>query len=452
MKWFIKALRHYADFSGRARRREYWMFALFNLIFLFVFAFLFGLMAGAGGMYDEETLPYAIHLIWFALVGLPGMAVTVRRLHDLGKSGWTVLVGLIPLIGGIWLLILMCTDGQTGPNRFGSDPKATSESFPERAKLTSAGVTMIVAASLALLSQLLANLFPEAYYGYDGEFSTSPLLTLQNVVFWAIMLAAGILFVRGEARERLRPALWMLLVVCCYFGLPGLLAAIRNNMLPGVYFFSHVMTALSFLSVAILTILLLFAPQDRKAVRGSAVVAMVAGGLCLVAWLLSFWINPFSINGFGNLFNPLTAIRIIAWIVLAWTFLSRKEESAEAVVSDAEFESAQAPAAPSDGEALIHLYRPGKMAGAMIGYDVYLDDKVVWRARNGSRTTLRVTAEGAHTVMAKTEVRREITLDVAFGRQYYIRCGMQMGLAVGRPKLELVDNAEGKTEFDRIRL
>lgn len=113
MKWYLQVFKKYADFKGRARRKEYWMFLLFNMIFTYALLFL-------------ETLIYGIPIltVLYSLVVLvPSLAVVVRRLHDIGKSGAYFFVGFIPLIGGIWLLILMVTAGEVGENQYGPDPK-----------------------------------------------------------------------------------------------------------------------------------------------------------------------------------------------------------------------------------------------------------------------------------------------------------------------------------------
>lgn len=119
MEWYLKVLRQYSDFNGRARRKEYWMFVLFNFIFSVGAVFLdsiLGLsMAGGYGI---------IYLIYMVVVIVPGIAVTVRRLHDIGKSGIMILVGLIPLVGAIWLIVLTASEGMHGPNQYGPDPKA----------------------------------------------------------------------------------------------------------------------------------------------------------------------------------------------------------------------------------------------------------------------------------------------------------------------------------------
>ena len=115
MKWFLKCLRQYADFKGRARRKEYWMFLLFDAIFAIV----------AGGIdYVAGTSSHGVFYGLFILgTFIPSTAVAVRRLHDIGKSGWMYLVVLIPLIGAIWLLILFVRDSQEGENQYGPNPK-----------------------------------------------------------------------------------------------------------------------------------------------------------------------------------------------------------------------------------------------------------------------------------------------------------------------------------------
>lgn len=118
MKWFIKCIKHYVDFSGRARRKEYWMFTLFNCIFGFVLGIIDG-VAEIAGISGIAVLGY----LYSGFILLPSIALCVRRLHDVGKSGWFYLIGLIPIVGSIWLLVLFCTAGQPGENKWGPNPK-----------------------------------------------------------------------------------------------------------------------------------------------------------------------------------------------------------------------------------------------------------------------------------------------------------------------------------------
>jgi uncharacterized membrane protein YhaH (DUF805 family) len=119
MNWYLKVLKQYADFSGRARRKEYWMFALFNVIFIITAMILDNVLGLTIG-----ELPYGVFYFLYSLaVLIPGLAVYVRRLHDIGKSGWMILIALIPLIGPIWLLVLTLTDSNHGENQYGPNPK-----------------------------------------------------------------------------------------------------------------------------------------------------------------------------------------------------------------------------------------------------------------------------------------------------------------------------------------
>lgn len=130
MEWMLLPYKRYADFSGRSRRKEYWMFAL---MFLIVYAIGFGLMfSGMPGMTTDGTqsAPGVGFYIGTGLLGIfvlasfiPALAVQVRRFHDQDKSGWFVLLNFIPYVGGLIVLVMMCLEGTRGANRFGADPK-----------------------------------------------------------------------------------------------------------------------------------------------------------------------------------------------------------------------------------------------------------------------------------------------------------------------------------------
>ncbi|AWZ09222.1 MULTISPECIES: DUF805 domain-containing protein [unclassified Streptomyces] len=114
MHYYTDVLKKYVDFSGRARRQEFWMFFLFNLAALIVVAIL-------DAVIGTSPLLYSLYAL---ATFLPNLGLAVRRLHDQGKSGWWVLVGLIPLVGFIWAIVLMATEGQPNPNQYGPSPKA----------------------------------------------------------------------------------------------------------------------------------------------------------------------------------------------------------------------------------------------------------------------------------------------------------------------------------------
>ena len=112
MEWYLKCWRQYADFSGRARRKEYWMFYLFNLISVMVLSVIDAIIG----------IPVCTSIYALA-VFVPSLSVCVRRLHDVGKSGWMYFIVFIPIVGAIWLLVLFCTEGESVANKWGENPK-----------------------------------------------------------------------------------------------------------------------------------------------------------------------------------------------------------------------------------------------------------------------------------------------------------------------------------------
>jgi uncharacterized membrane protein YhaH (DUF805 family) len=119
MNWYLTVLKKFAVFSGRARRKEYWMFLLFNMIFALAAIVLDNVI----GIDFKSTTYGPIYLIYGLAVLLPHLAVLVRRLHDVGKSGWYFFIALIPIVGTILLIIKLCTDGTPGQNEYGLNPK-----------------------------------------------------------------------------------------------------------------------------------------------------------------------------------------------------------------------------------------------------------------------------------------------------------------------------------------
>ncbi len=143
MDWMFLPLRRYAQFTGRAQRKEYWMFVLFVALGSIVCTTL-DVSLGLGGHVDSYSVSVpGDYSAWSSVHGgllgdifslamlIPSLAVGVRRLHDTDKSGWWLLLELIPLIGFIIVLVWLCTDGTRGANRFGPDPKAGLGDPPE---------------------------------------------------------------------------------------------------------------------------------------------------------------------------------------------------------------------------------------------------------------------------------------------------------------------------------
>ena len=125
MQWYLWVMRdNYANFNGRARRKEYWMFTLFFMLFLLASIFVFGALIGILGDNTGTILGGIILVALYFGHLVPALAVTVRRLHDTGKSGWMYLLVIIPYIGSLIIFIFTVIKGDRGDNKYGPDPKA----------------------------------------------------------------------------------------------------------------------------------------------------------------------------------------------------------------------------------------------------------------------------------------------------------------------------------------
>jgi len=132
MEWYLKVWKQYADFSGRARRKEFWMFTLFNTLIGFVMCLIMIPLIFTG-----KYIPFIIIVILFTCysiaIFIPSLAVAVRRLHDIGKSGWYFFIGFIPFVGGIILFIWNLQDSEAGGNQWGPNPKEfVMDDYPNR--------------------------------------------------------------------------------------------------------------------------------------------------------------------------------------------------------------------------------------------------------------------------------------------------------------------------------
>ena len=122
MSWYLEALKNYAVFSGRSRRKEYWYFVLCNVIVSLV---LSGLDALLGTFSSSANLGLLSGIYALAII-IPTLAVSVRRLHDIDRTGWWMLIHLVPVIGSVVLLVFAVLDSTPGENRFGSNPKGST--------------------------------------------------------------------------------------------------------------------------------------------------------------------------------------------------------------------------------------------------------------------------------------------------------------------------------------
>ena len=130
MNWMILPLKRYADFQGRSRRMEYWMFTLGVTLAMIALVILTMVIFGFGSSGDATGLAgvvggagIIVFLLFYLAILVPAVAVQVRRFHDQDKSGWLVLLNFIPYVGGIVVLVFMLLEGTKGPNQYGPDPK-----------------------------------------------------------------------------------------------------------------------------------------------------------------------------------------------------------------------------------------------------------------------------------------------------------------------------------------
>lgn len=126
MEWMLMPYRRYADFSGRSCRKEYWMFQLFIVLVAIVLGVILftGTAASSDGepgslLFSLAAIPFGI---WVIATIIPSIAVQVRRFHDQDRSGWMILLGFIPYVGGIIVFVFMLLEGTRGANRYGPDP------------------------------------------------------------------------------------------------------------------------------------------------------------------------------------------------------------------------------------------------------------------------------------------------------------------------------------------
>ncbi|WP_125717440.1 DUF805 domain-containing protein [Pseudoalteromonas rubra] len=121
---YLSALKKYAVFNGRARRKEYWLFMFCNIIVTIVL----GLVDMTLGLYSEESGFGLLSGLYALAVIIPSIALSIRRMHDTGRSGWWILISLVPVIGPLVLLVFYVMDSTPGDNDYGPNPKEHSSS------------------------------------------------------------------------------------------------------------------------------------------------------------------------------------------------------------------------------------------------------------------------------------------------------------------------------------
>lgn len=122
MEWYLKAVRNYVNFKGRAQRKEYWFYLLFYILFAIAVVLVESFL-GLSDLSDPEGGTGPLYLFYTVAFLLPSIAVAIRRLHDTGRTGWWLLLAFIPLIGAIVLIVFYCLDSEPGDNKYGPNPK-----------------------------------------------------------------------------------------------------------------------------------------------------------------------------------------------------------------------------------------------------------------------------------------------------------------------------------------
>jgi uncharacterized membrane protein YhaH (DUF805 family) len=163
MEWYLMVWQKYAQFDGRSRRKEYWMFTLFNLIA----TLLLTALALAGIALSRDSGPFLLIPIFIYVLAalIPSISAATRRFHDIGKSGWVLfllcVLGIIPVVGficGIIQIVLLCQDSQPGVNQYGPSPK-----FPEQGAMMFAGNAGFVPANITVPANIAAP--PQPFTG-----------------------------------------------------------------------------------------------------------------------------------------------------------------------------------------------------------------------------------------------------------------------------------------------
>lgn len=213
MNWYIKVLENYIGFTGRARRSEYWFFTLFNMLFGIIAMVLDNVL----GIAINEVGYGPIYGIYALSVLIPGLGVTVRRLHDVGKSGWMALIVLIPLIGSIWLLVLLATDSVSGANEYGPNPKGIGENneFEVVENEVASGDKII---TLVIVWFLISTVFYTVLNNFSYDLYSTTWFRIVNAftrLIWAAIPVGLAFAVKDTSKKTL---LFILGGVCCLIG------------------------------------------------------------------------------------------------------------------------------------------------------------------------------------------------------------------------------------------
>ena len=349
IQWFFRVICRYAHFSGRARRKEYWTFVLFNIIFNVAWTLLLMLAFWLSDYDFDDSMNNYISFTYSVLLMLPILSVVARRLHDTGRSGWMALVILIPIAGIFWLLALMLIEGEQGENKYGPDPKISEPPFDEPAKWKSAGRTLIVSASLVILvhiASLITHMVNYEIFDYWMLF---------RIVADALLLTTGIYLLKEKQicswQENGRSIIILLASASIYLllSIAGLSAMILFQE-SGWFLANSFVHLIMNLSVILFAAFFLFLPQNKSLIRNVAVTAILFSGLVLLLGVYS-GIEVVTRNYHGdewvaviNILSLFGFLIPVAYIVFLGTYLSVKESSVPVSASTPQHDREKLPA------------------------------------------------------------------------------------------------------------
>jgi uncharacterized membrane protein YhaH (DUF805 family) len=208
MNWYIKVLTQYSVFSGRARRKEYWMFSLFNIIFALVALIIDNILG-----FTIDNSPFGIFYFSYSLiVFIPGLAVLVRRLHDVGKSGWMILISLIPIIGAIWLLVLLVQDSESGTNQYGEPQKKADNNTEASYDAVFSDNIVLLVVIYMFVSNLFYTIVPKVFDNYFLLEWFKPVNFMIGLV-WAIVPLTLAFTIKKDSKK-----VALLVLGALYFG------------------------------------------------------------------------------------------------------------------------------------------------------------------------------------------------------------------------------------------
>jgi uncharacterized membrane protein YhaH (DUF805 family) len=346
MKYYLKALQHYADFSGRASRNEYWMFILFNILFAIAVAFI-GIFLGA--IKDENYIKLYMSqflILYYAAIIIPLLAISVRRLHDSGKSGWWMLLALLPplsnipsnmknfddnlfaviaiitILSQITILIFLLLKGKDDKNRYGENPKRVRTFFDERKRTKSLGLTLIIAAGLSVVSQFIF------WLSVYGSIPSDILFLIKNgIVFKLLILVSGILLLQKTDKTK---SFAIVLIVAAGFSLILLMSEIIDYF-STINIISLLRSFVPDAALLLAGIVLLQRNKEHKTIspKFASISLIIAALLMIIVFIYFSIIQPDYMsymyeNGMAFICNMFYILMPVAFLFLASYLLPLK--------------------------------------------------------------------------------------------------------------------------------